>query len=312
MIMEAYQIPPDNIQKGAFKMKKWAMNFSVSILSVFVIMLFAYQANGGIAIFLKDGNVIQVPVNKEDIMGISFEESTGSSGYAVPSSTMPVSSGLFMWLDSSDMSSLFQSADGTNPVSAGNQLVGLWRDKSGNDNHFMQTGAAARPNFVKTGIGGKASIVFEPGQSMLVRTNFPAPVTVIYVARQLGGTNNRILSAVANNWLLGFWSGAKNQAYYDGWVSPSGSPPADTLPHVFIGIVKGRGQNSEVWADGVLIANNQNGIAGPNGLAINTGAFAGEVSNCQVAEIAVFNRDLTPVERQKVETHLKSKWGISR
>jgi hypothetical protein len=293
-------------------MKKWAINIFASILSVFVIMLFAYQANGGIVIFLKDGNVIQVPVNKEDIISISFEESTGSFGYAVPSSTMPVSNGLLMWLDSSDMSSLFQSADGTLPLSAGNQPVGMWRDKSGNDNHFMQTKSEVRPNFVKTGIGGKASIVFEPGQSMFVRTNFPAPVTVIYVVRQLGGTNNRVLSAVANNWLLGFWSGAKNQAYYDGWVSPSGSPPADTLPHIFTAIVKGRGQNSEAWADGVIVASNQNGIAGPNGLAINTGAYPGEVSNCQVAEIAVFNRDLTPLERQKVEAHLKSKWGISR
>ena len=61
-----------------------------------------------------------------------------------------------------------------------------------------------------------------------------------------------------------------------------------------------------------MIANNQNGIAGPNGLAVNTGAYAGEVSNCQVAEIIVFNRDLTPGERQMVETHLKSKWGINR
>jgi hypothetical protein len=293
-------------------MKKWAMTVSASILSVIVIMLFAYQASGGIAIFLKDGKVIQVPVNKEDVVGISFEESAGSSGYSAATSTMPVTSGLLMWLDSSDMSSLFQSAEGTNALSASNQPIGLWRDKSGNDNHFTQTRQDARPYFIKTGIGGKTSIMFEPGQSMLVRTNFPAPVTVIYVARQLGGTNNRVLSAVANNWLLGFWSGAKNQAYYEGWVSPSGSPPSDALPHIFVGIVKGRGQNSEVWADDVMIANNQNGITGPNGLAVNTGAYAGEVSNCQVAEIIVFNRDLTSGERQRIETHLKSKWGINR
>ncbi len=293
-------------------MKKWAISLFTLIISVFVIMLFTYQANGGIAIFLKDGKVIQVPVNKEDIMGISFEESTGSSGNTAASSTIPVTNGLLMWLDSSDISTLFQSADGNNPLSSGNQPVGLWRDKSGNDNNFTQTRSDARPSFVKTGIGGKASIAFEPGKSMSLTTNFPAPVTIIYVVRQLGGTNNRVLSAVANNWLLGFWSGAKNQAFYEGWVSPSGSPPSDTLPHIFAGIVKGRGQNSEVWADGIMVANNQNGITGPNGLAINAGAYPGEASNCQVAEIIVYNRDLPPGERQKLEAHLKSKWGISR
>lgn len=293
-------------------MKKWAINLSTSMLSVFLIILFAYQANGGIAIFLKDGNIIQVPVNKEDIMSISFEESTSSQNITATPSTMPVNDGLLMWLDSSDTSSLFQSADGTSPISAGNQPVGRWKDKSGNDNHFIPTRPEVRPTLIKTGIGGKASIMFEPGQSMFVKTNFPAPVTVIYVARQLGGTNNRVLSAVANNWLLGFWAGAKNQGYYEGWVSPSGSPPTDAAPHIFIGIVKGRGQNSEVWADGVMIANNQNGITGPNGLAVNTGAYPGEVSNCQVAEIIVFNRDLTAVERQKIETYLKSKWVINR
>lgn len=291
-------------------MKKWAINLCVLILSATVI--FAYQAHGGMAIFLKDGKVIQVSVNKEDILGISFEESAASSAHMAATSTMPVTSGLLMWLDAADIASLFQTADGANPLSSSNQPVGLWRDKTGNDNNFLQTRVDARPNFVKTGIGGKASITFEPGQSMIVRTNFPAPVTVIYVARQLGGANNRVLSAVANNWLLGFWSGAKNQAYYDGWVSPSGSPPSDTLPHIFVGIVKGRGQNSEVWADGVLVAGNQNGVAGPNGLAINAGAYPGEVSNCQIAELMVFNRDLSPGERQGMEAYLKSKWGINR
>ena len=293
-------------------MKKWAMKLSIVMSSICVILMFAFQANCGMAIFLKDGKVIQVPVNKEDIVGISFEESGGSSGYTAATSTMPVTNGLLMWLDSSDTSSLFQSADGINALSAGNQPVGLWKDKSGNNNHFTTTKAEGRPIFVKTGIGGNASIMFEPGQSMIVKTNFPAPVTVVYVARQLGGTNSRVLSAVANNWLLGFWSGAKNQAFYEGWVSPSGSPPSDALPHIFVGIVKGSGKNSEVWADGVMIASNQNGITGPNGLAVNTGAYPGEVSNCQIAEIIVFNRDLTTSERQKLENHLKSKWGLNR
>lgn len=294
-------------------MKKGTGILSVAILLFVAVMVFAYQANSGMVVFLKDGRIIQVPVNKEDILGISFEESASLPGSMTASSAnMPVMDGLLMWLDASDITSMFQSHDGMEPLTAGNQFVGLWKDKSGNDNNFIQTKYDARPRFVKIGIGNRSSITFDTRQSMFVKTNFPVPVTVIYVARQTGGTNGRVLSAVANNWLLGYWMSAKNQAYYEGWVSPSGSPATDTMPNVFTGIVKGSGQNSEVWANGVMVAANQNGVTGPNGLAINTGAYPGEVSNCSVAEIIVFNRDLSSNERKRVEAYLKTKWGIKR
>ncbi|MGA3207533.1 MAG: hypothetical protein ABSE05_06895 [Syntrophales bacterium] len=226
-------------------------------------------------------------------------------------SNVPITNGLAIWLDASDISSLFQTSDGKEPVKTENQLVGLWRDKSGNDNHFSQSQQGARPLFVKTGIGSKPSVMFNTGQSILMTRNLPAPVTVIYVARQIGGSNKRVLSAMMNNWLLGYWRGAKNQAYYEGWVSTEGSPATDYSPHVFAGIVRGPGQNSEVWADGSMVAINPNGITGPNGLAINTGAYPEEVSDCQVAEIIVFNRDISQSERQEVEVYLKAKWGIN-
>jgi len=60
-----------------------------------------------------------------------------------------------------------------------------------------------------------------------------------------------------------------------------------------------------------MVAINPNGITGPNGLAINTGAYPEEVSDCQVAEIIVFNRDISQSERQEVEVYLKAKWGIN-
>jgi hypothetical protein len=96
------------------------------------------------------------------------------------------------------------------------------------------------------------------------------------------------------------------------YSTTAGSPTTDNLPHIFSAIVKGPGQNSEVWADGVMVASNQNGVTGPNGLAVNTGAYPGEVSNCQLAEIIVFNRALSQNERQNVEYYLRAKWGINR
>lgn len=53
------------------------------------------------------------------------------------------------WIDPSDLSTMFQDAAGTTPVTASGQPVGLILDKSGNGNHFSQATSARRPTFVE-------------------------------------------------------------------------------------------------------------------------------------------------------------------
>jgi hypothetical protein len=264
-------------------------------------------------VFLRDGRVITVPVNKDDIIGISFEGTNApgvaqTTPFGSAASTLPVQDGLVMWLDANDQESIFQTTRGVEAVTANNQPAGLWRDKSGNENHFVQHRPEARPRYGRNALGGKPAFIFEGGLSMSVGANFPAPVTVIYVAKQSQGPNARVLQAVGNNWLLGYWNGAKHQAYYEGWISPSGTPPTDYDPHLFISIIPGQGQNSEVWADGLRIAANQSGVTGPNGLAVNGGAYGGESSNCQVSEIIVFKRAISRQEKERLEGYLRNKW----
>ena len=52
---------------------------------------------------------------------------------------------LGVWFDPSDLSTLFQDAAGTIPVTADGDPVGLMLDKSGNGYHASQTGSGARP-----------------------------------------------------------------------------------------------------------------------------------------------------------------------
>ena len=49
------------------------------------------------------------------------------------------------WFDPEDLSTMFQDAAGTTPVTALEQPVGRWLDKSGNGNHATQLITAARP-----------------------------------------------------------------------------------------------------------------------------------------------------------------------
>ena len=56
-----------------------------------------------------------------------------------------------VWYDPSDLSTMFQDAAGTIPVTANGDPVGLIRDKSGNDSHIVQTVSAARPTYQTDG-----------------------------------------------------------------------------------------------------------------------------------------------------------------
>ena len=52
-----------------------------------------------------------------------------------------------LWLDPSDLTTLFQDSAGTTPVTAAGQPVGRVLDKSGNGNHATQATAGSRPTY---------------------------------------------------------------------------------------------------------------------------------------------------------------------
>jgi hypothetical protein len=70
-------------------------------------------------------------------------------------------SGLALWLDASDSSTLFQNSDGTAPATATSDPVGYWGDKSGNGRHLTQGIAASRPTLNLTGISSKPCLNFD-------------------------------------------------------------------------------------------------------------------------------------------------------
>lgn len=57
------------------------------------------------------------------------------------------------WFDPSDLSSMFQDAAGTTPVTATGDSVGLIRDKSGRANHASQATGAFKPKLQQDGTG---------------------------------------------------------------------------------------------------------------------------------------------------------------
>jgi hypothetical protein len=87
-------------------------------------------------------------------------------------------SGLALWLDASDSSTLFQNSDGTVPATATSDPVGYWGDKSGNARHAVQATAGSRPAISGTTQGGRKALAFDAQTKTVI-----SPVSVAqYVA----------------------------------------------------------------------------------------------------------------------------------
>ena len=72
-----------------------------------------------------------------------------------------------VWLDPSDLTTLFQDTAGTIPVTAAGQTVARINDKSGNNNHATQATAAARPIYQVDG-NGRGYLAFDGVDDFLV------------------------------------------------------------------------------------------------------------------------------------------------
>lgn len=88
-----------------------------------------------------------------------------------------------------DLSTMYQDAAGTVPVTAVGQPVGLMRDKSGRNNHAYQTTSAARPILRDT----PRRIDFDVLRDKLI-TNLPAQLTGCTVVRSVPNVGTQILT----------------------------------------------------------------------------------------------------------------------
>jgi hypothetical protein len=98
------------------------------------------------------------------------------------------------WFDTEDMGAMFQDAAGTTPVTALEQPVGRWLDKSGNGNHATQPITASRPTL-------------SARKNLLVATDVLSTQTVTTVASKyclsFWGTGVITLSGTATGTLVG-------------------------------------------------------------------------------------------------------------
>lgn len=228
-----------------------------------------------------------------------------SQNKSYPTTDLPVKDGLVMWMDAAD-DTTFSYSSGT--------TVTQWRDKSPSGFHMVPKSAGPTRS---TALNSRKTLTFTTSQTIGNNTiNLASSANTVFVVSRYNnaaGSLNRVLTcnldASGNNWLLGHWGGYVNQYYAEGWVRYQVNA-ADTTWRVYMADWSGASTDlANLYSNGTgVVTNSTAASAGPNKLGINY--YSGEPSDCEVAEIVVFNRILTTVERKLINTYLGQKWGI--
>jgi hypothetical protein len=225
-------------------------------------------------------------------------------------------SGLALWLDASDSSTLFQNSDGTVPATASSDPVGAWLDKSGNARHATQSVSGSRPTISAMGSRRALRLGASGAVSRLSLGNlsaaFPAAGNV-FVAFQPNSDSQYTLYSTRNNddtyantstSLWGTWVNTR--------TSVTSSRPSSGA---HVANLYGTSGSFSVIEDGALI-HSSSALAWEPGNDHNIGSrpasAAGQTPlDGWIGEVIAYNRALTTAERQRLERYLAAKWGIT-
>ncbi|GAA4332738.1 hypothetical protein [Flaviaesturariibacter amylovorans] len=178
-------------------------------------------------------------------------------------------------------------------------------DQSGNGRHMVQVNSNLQPAFELSGTNGRPTVRFAYGRYLRNTYTFSNPLTVVYAGRLTGGSNNRVLSSVSNNWLLGWWSGNQASAFFEGWIDV-GRAQTGTDVHVYTGL-QSEGQG-RIFEDAYLSASNTPS-APPAGLQMNgSGVYFTESSDCAIFDLVVYGGVLSDAERNRAESSIWQYW----
>jgi hypothetical protein len=160
--------------------------------------------------------------------------------------------------------------------------------------------------------------VYFNGASYLATTyNFDSLVqyTVFAVSRYTGpDTYARVVSSLDRNWLFGHWGNCEERFYAEGWIQQGGSNN-NTNWYVHAGTMNNDWDpKASFWKNGVLIVANSIGSDNVNYKPgpIELGGCLGmqEMSKCEVAEVIIFDKVLSPAELNQVGAYLAQKYSL--
>jgi len=248
-------------------------------------------------------------------------------------------SGLQLWMDASDTSTLFDSNVGGNNVTANSTAIGRWQDKTGNGRNFIQATSNNRPVFLTNQLNGKSVISFDGINDVLASSSSTTNGLLsgvsgisIFAVRKTKSTvstaeSTFITYSNLTNTRLHLNVGATDSSNVslrristDANTSVAGGNNTATVGSFglyeavidFNSAVK----TASSYKNGTLLSQNTNltstgstaAVAGNSGIG---GAPAGSLwADIDIAEIIIYGAALTTTQRQQVESYLNTKWAL--
>jgi Domain of unknown function (DUF4082) len=147
------------------------------------------------------------------------------------------------------------------------------------------------------------------GRLRIGATGIDNTFTLAVVARYAGPTHQRIVGGILpnTNFLVGWWNGNMDTVYGAGaWWSSGIGPTDDGAWKLYsVDMTAGSGR---MFKNGVYLQNGGGGWGNTLALSGYDGADATETSDCEIAELLIYSRQLTDADRQTVEGYLRTKW----
>ena len=234
----------------------------------------------------------------------------GGGGAWTPASL----SGLALWLDASDSTTLFQDSAKTTLATADGDPVGCWADKSGNGRDVTQATTANKP--ARSSASGVQSVLFDGGDVLAASAALTlTQCTVVAVKKASTLTGGlRFAAAVPSgsaDWYGAFCSNGSFAAGRD--VNLVFSTTTDKV----LQIATVAASRADFWQNNLLLASDtalSSDTITTNTVYVGAGYYSGSVQQYYVghlAEVAIFPRALDATERGLLAAYLATKWGIT-
>jgi hypothetical protein len=215
--------------------------------------------------------------------------------------------GLVVWLD---------------PAHAGDLTV-QWNDLSGAGNHGLTVGwtaGAPSPVMVPNVLNGHPVVryVVSQGRTRATGTGLTFDYTILYVGHLSGTTNTgRLFTSIypPPNFLVGIHESADADLFYDnGWVFQDSVTWTMPSPWKVYGMTghSTPGFLTTALVDGVVKGTfaNGGGVGGTYALSGYDPVNSSETVDGEVAELVIYDRELTDPELAQVNGYLMTKYGL--
>jgi hypothetical protein len=244
-------------------------------------------------------------------------------------------SGLQLWLDFSDFSTLYDSTSGGSLV-VGESAVARINDKSSNGRNFTQPTSGSRPLRKTAQQNGRDALLFDGSDDSLVGGDYlggnTGSISVFVVLKSaVGGATREIISKAIDGggWLLrllndGKLNASNFSADFNSSTSVTTSSPVTATAYTAIGMqfTAGAFHQTTFRRNGITLttameetgSGQRTPTSNSSLMRIGAQRYSGTdyfPYSGNIAEVIVYNAALSASELASVDAYLVSKWGIA-